>query len=111
MHRTRALRRTTSSSSALWKTERSVFGEGVPRDYVTGETIDSSLQLLRDSAHDLQLETCREFGQAVSMAERLVSAPRHQATRGVAGAMRLVVPLNCLCSTLSASISAVPFRT
>ena len=26
------------------------FGEGVPREYVTGETIDSALQLLKASA-------------------------------------------------------------
>src|SRR5205807_5296480 len=51
------------------------FGEGVPRDYVTGETIDSTLQLLRSSANDLKLEACQDFEQAVAMAERLCLAP------------------------------------
>jgi len=47
------------------------FGEGVPRDYVTGETIDSALHLLRTTDLAGQFEPCRDFGQAVTMAERL----------------------------------------
>jgi muconate cycloisomerase len=47
------------------------FGEGVPRDYVTGETIDSCLDLLQRSELTSQLESCRDFGQVVSLAERL----------------------------------------
>jgi L-alanine-DL-glutamate epimerase-like enolase superfamily enzyme len=48
------------------------FGEGVPRDYVTGETIDFSLDLLKDSHLEKQLDSdCREFAEAVRLAERL----------------------------------------
>src|SRR5713226_7869406 len=51
------------------------FGEGVPREYVTGETIDSALELLRRSALAGQLEPCRDFARAVAMVERLELAP------------------------------------
>jgi L-Ala-D/L-Glu epimerase len=47
------------------------FGEGVPRDYVTGETIDSALALLRRSDLQAQLEPCRDMASAVALAERL----------------------------------------
>ncbi len=51
------------------------FGEGVPREYVTGETLDSALMLLRSSNLASQLESCPDFAQAVRLAERLVLAP------------------------------------
>jgi muconate cycloisomerase len=51
------------------------YGEGVPRDYVTGETVDSALDLLRRSDLPAQLESCQNFSQAVAMAERLRLAP------------------------------------
>jgi muconate cycloisomerase len=51
------------------------FGEGVPRDYVTGETIDSSLALLKRSDLVSQLERCRDFREAATLAERLQLAP------------------------------------
>lgn len=47
------------------------FGEGVPRDYVTGETIESSLALLRQTDFASQLEPCTEFPAGVAQAERL----------------------------------------
>ncbi len=47
------------------------FGEGVPRDYVTGETIDTSLSLIQSSELPAQLEPCRDFKSAVALAERL----------------------------------------
>src|SRR5258707_11467673 len=50
------------------------WGEGVPRDYVTGETIDSDFALLHRSGLQAQLETCRDFAQAVSMAEQVCMA-------------------------------------
>ena len=37
------------------------FGEGVPRDYVTGETIDSALDLLRRSDLAAQLRGLPRF--------------------------------------------------
>lgn len=51
------------------------FGEGVPREYVTGETIDSALDLLRRSDLPAQLEPCGDFRQAVALAERLRLTP------------------------------------
>jgi len=52
------------------------FGEGVPREYVTGETIDSAIALLQRSDLTSQLESCRDFAQAVALAERLAPSPR-----------------------------------
>jgi L-alanine-DL-glutamate epimerase-like enolase superfamily enzyme len=46
-------------------------GEGVPRDYVTGETIDGALDLLHRSDLPSQLAACSDFARAVSLAERL----------------------------------------
>ncbi len=51
------------------------YGEGVPRDYVTGETIDSALDLLRRSDLRAQGQACPDFGHAVALAERLRLAP------------------------------------
>jgi L-alanine-DL-glutamate epimerase-like enolase superfamily enzyme len=51
------------------------YGEGVPREYVTGETIDSAFELLRRSDLAGQLEPCHDFPQAVGLAERLRLAP------------------------------------
>ncbi|MDB5311435.1 MAG: L-Ala-D/L-Glu epimerase [Gemmataceae bacterium] len=51
------------------------FGEGVPRDYVTGETIDFSIDLLKRSALPDQLPACDDFIQAVQLAERLKLVP------------------------------------
>src|SRR5262249_54704459 len=47
------------------------FGEGVPRQYVTGETIDSALDLLRRSDLPGQLGSCRDMTEAVRLAERI----------------------------------------
>ncbi len=47
------------------------YGEGVPREYVTGETADTALALLGRSDLKAQLETCNEFPAALALAERL----------------------------------------
>jgi muconate cycloisomerase len=47
------------------------YGEGVPREYVSGETIDASLDLVRQSDIPAQLETCPEWEHAVRLAERI----------------------------------------
>jgi L-alanine-DL-glutamate epimerase-like enolase superfamily enzyme len=47
------------------------FGEGVPREYVTGETIDSVMELLAKSDLQSQLGPCGDFPAAVALAERL----------------------------------------
>ncbi len=51
------------------------YGEGVPREYVTGETIDSDLDLLGRSEVAAQLEPCHDFTAAVALAERLRLPP------------------------------------
>src|SRR5438445_9814878 len=51
------------------------FGEGVPREYVTGETIDFAIDLLRRSDLGGQLNPCGDFARAVALAERLQPAP------------------------------------
>jgi muconate cycloisomerase len=61
------------------------FGEGVPRDYVTGETTDSSLSLLQTSDIAGQLEPCRDFSAAVNLAERVRLAPVPGDERGCNG--------------------------
>src|SRR6516225_8006942 len=51
------------------------FGEGVPREYVTGETIDEAMKSLKESDFAAQLEPCLDFAHAVAVAERLQLAP------------------------------------
>jgi muconate cycloisomerase len=51
------------------------FGEGVPREYVTGETIEQSMQLLGRSQLKSQLEPARDLREAVTIAERIHLAP------------------------------------
>lgn len=46
-------------------------GEGVPREYVTGETIDSALALLKSSDLPAQLGDVADFPAAVALAERV----------------------------------------
>jgi muconate cycloisomerase len=73
------------------------FGEGVPRDYVTGETIDSALALLQGSDLPAQLEPCGDFVRAVALAERLRLAPVPEDERGCQGnAARCAVELAVL---------------
>src|SRR5262245_39166264 len=47
------------------------YGEGVPREYVTGETIDSAIALLKRSDLPAQLEACGDWAAAVALAGRL----------------------------------------
>ena len=62
------------------------YGEGVPRDYVTGETIDFSLDLLTRSDLPKQFDTeCENFVQAVHFAERLELAASPDDDRGILG--------------------------
>jgi muconate cycloisomerase len=73
------------------------FGEGVPRDYVTGETIDGAIQLLKSSSHNLRLDACQDFGQAVAMAEGFSLTPVPGDTRGCQGnAARCALELSVL---------------
>jgi L-Ala-D/L-Glu epimerase len=58
------------------------FGEGVPRDYVTGETIDSTLDLLKKSDLPAQFKECSDFSRAVAVAEGMQLAPVPGDVRG-----------------------------
>ena len=51
------------------------FGEGVPREYVTGDAIDTDIDLLRRSDLLAQLDDCQDFTQAARMTEQLRLAP------------------------------------
>ena len=73
------------------------FGEGVPRDYVTGETVDSVLELLKKSELPAQFEECSDFSRAVALAERLQLSPVPGDVRGCQGnAARCAVELALL---------------
>lgn len=51
------------------------YGEGVPREYVTGETVESGLDLLKRSDLPGQLDDCPDFESAIHTTERLQLAP------------------------------------
>jgi len=57
------------------------YGEGVPREYVTGETADSALQLLRTSNLAAQLDNPTTFADAVAQVEAIRLAPVPDDTR------------------------------
>ncbi len=62
------------------------YGEGVPRDYVTGETIDFALDLLKRSDLAKQFDADTEnFVQAVHLAERLKLTASPKDDRGILG--------------------------
>src|SRR5271155_556021 len=61
------------------------YGEGVPRDYVTGETADSAIELLKRSDLAAQFEDCQDFARAVALAERIALSPVPDDRRGVGG--------------------------
>lgn len=61
------------------------YGEGLPRDYVTGETIDLSLDLLRRTDWSAQLAEATSFADAVRMARGLAVATPADDVRGCLG--------------------------
>jgi muconate cycloisomerase len=61
------------------------WGEGVPREYVTSETVESDFYLLRRSDLPAQLGPCGDFATAVAQAERLQLAPVAGDDRGCRG--------------------------
>jgi muconate cycloisomerase len=80
------------------------WGEGVPREYVTGESADSALDLLKRCDLKGQLGDCRDFHGALRIVEAFQPAAVPGDTRGVQGnAARCAVELPC--STLSAARS------
>ncbi|AWM38473.1 L-Ala-D/L-Glu epimerase [Gemmata obscuriglobus] len=74
------------------------YGEGVPRDYVTGETLASALDLLNRSDLAKQLDAdVDDFVQAVHLAEKLSLATVPGDDRGIGGnAARCAVELAVL---------------
>jgi L-alanine-DL-glutamate epimerase-like enolase superfamily enzyme len=77
------------------------YGEGVPRDYVTGETAESALALLKQTDWPGQLAgaagDCADFPAAVALADALQLAPVPGDQRGCAGnAARCAVELALL---------------
>lgn len=60
-------------------------GEGVPRDYVTGETIDSVMRHLQAADLAAQLGPCGDFAAAVAQAERLCLPRQAGDERGIVG--------------------------
>ncbi|CAN5289323.1 dipeptide epimerase [soil metagenome] len=50
------------------------YGEGVPRDYVTGETVDTAIDLLKRSRLESHFRACGTFEAAVKLAESLTLA-------------------------------------
>jgi L-Ala-D/L-Glu epimerase len=73
------------------------WGEGVPREYVTDETVEGAFDLLRRSDLPSQLGPCRDFARAVALAERLRLAPVPGDDRGCRGnAARCAVELALL---------------
>jgi muconate cycloisomerase len=73
------------------------WGEGVPREYVTGESADSALDLLKRSDVKSQLNESRDFVGALRVVEALKLAAVPGDARGVQGnAARCAVELALL---------------
>jgi muconate cycloisomerase len=73
------------------------YGEGVPREYVTGETIESAIEILSRTDLGSQVEACPDFGHSVNLAERIQLAPVKNDERGCLGnAARCAVELAIL---------------
>lgn len=86
-------------------------GEGVPRDYVTGETADDSVALLQASDLAAQLEPADDLAGAVAVARRLTIAPTPGDDRRIRGnAGRCAVELaylDAVCRRLGQPLGAV----
>lgn len=73
------------------------YGEGVPRDYVTGETIDSSLEKLQKADLKSQFEPASDFGNAIAIADRIALPAENNDDRQIRGnAARCAVELAVL---------------
>lgn len=73
------------------------WGEGVPREYVTGETAAGALDLLRRSDLSAQIAPCPHFSAAVESAGRIRLSTIPGDDRGIAGnAARCAVELALL---------------
>jgi muconate cycloisomerase len=61
------------------------WGEGVPREYVTGESAESALDLLKSSDLKSQLGECRDYAGALRIVEAMKPAAVPGDIRGVQG--------------------------
>ncbi len=73
------------------------FGEGVPRSYVTGESIDGAIEQIQRSDFAAQFEPVRDFAHAVELVRRLELWQPRPDPRGCYGnAARCAVELSLL---------------
>ncbi|WP_020470793.1 dipeptide epimerase [Zavarzinella formosa] len=73
------------------------WGEGVPREYVTGESAESGIQILQAGDLKSQFHACRDFSQALAMIERFRPADQPGDERKITGnAARCAVELALL---------------
>lgn len=74
------------------------WGEGLPRPYVTGETIDSSLQQLRETDWQTQLGgSCRDLSDAVALCGAITPAGAPAGARDCFGhTVRCAIELSVL---------------
>jgi L-Ala-D/L-Glu epimerase len=73
------------------------FGEGVPREYVTGETCTRSLEILRSTDWSNVASPIQSFDQAVALTDDLNLPPQPNDDRGMVGnAARCAVELAIL---------------
>lgn len=73
------------------------WGEGVPREYVTGETIDTAIEVIRRSPLAEQVTDCADFDAAIDLAERIQLSKTDHDGRGITGnAARCAVELAVL---------------
>lgn len=74
------------------------WGEGVPREYVTGETPEGSIARLRDTSWGGQLDRdCRGWADVIDMCDSLELAGAHEDPRGCStNAARCAVELSIL---------------
>ena len=73
------------------------WGEGVPRDYVTGETAGGALRLIKSADYAGQLTRCETFADACDMVERFRLPAVPGDARGIGGnAARAAVELALL---------------
>ncbi len=61
------------------------WGEGVPREYVTGESADSAFDLLKSTDWKTQLTDCRDFAGALRIVEAFKPSAVPGDTRGIQG--------------------------
>lgn len=87
------------------------YGEGVPRDYVTGETIDTALTALKQANYDSLKMTCSTLDEAVARIDSFALPKANDDVRGISTqAVRCALELAWLdawCQHFQQPLSAV----